>query len=134
MTYTIEVKNSQEILDLLVEHRQRDLQEPAKKLLKSLTEDYELWFNEIINDVQVPPKRDTPKWDQGEPQWLVASIDGNVRAYASLIISKSGYLGLAPGKVVDVQIIEGHNPLVIVPKLRAAIDNLFWLYGSQRRS
>lgn len=130
MTYTIEVKNSQEIFDLLVEHRKRDLQEPSQNLVQALTEDYELWYK--VNDWESPTKNDTHRWDQSNLRWIVASIDGNVRAYASLIIADRKNLSIAPGKVVDVQIIEGHNPLAIVPKLRAAIDDLFWLYGSQR--
>lgn len=132
MTYTIEVKDAKAVFDLIVDERKRDLREPSQNLLKALTEDYELWFN--VNDWESPTKRDNPKWKEGEPQWLVASIDGNVRAYVSFLISTSRYLGLAPVKVLDVYVMEGHAPLKVVPKLRAAIDDLSWLYGSQRNS
>lgn len=140
--HTVEVKNAKEVFDLIGDYRKRELGDNRSLSLKdshislmaSLTKDYELWFNEIANDWQAPSKRDTLKWDEGEPQWLIAlNIDGTVLAYVSLIVSNRKYMGISPGRILDVYILEGQNPLVIIPKLREAIDNLFWFYKAQSR-
>lgn len=99
-------------------------------LINALTHDYQKWFHEIMNAVDVPEKRNDAPWrTEGEPCWILVSNETYmIVGYASLLLSHKVYLSVQQGRVTDVVIKEDEDMLQIIPLLRKAVDDLLWFH------
>ena len=131
----VKVCNSEDVRHVIVQAHNSGRASTDWPLIDALTHDYQQWFHEIMNAVDVPPRREEAKWDEGEPQWvLISDAHDSIVAYASILLNKSHYLVFHPDKVLAVYMKEGEDMMEAIPLLRSAIDNLFWLHQFTRNS
>lgn len=127
------VLNSEDIRNIIINAHNSGLTSVDWPLIYALTQDYQKWFKEIMNVVDIPERRKDLRWQEGEPRWvLVFDKHGSLLAYASLFVSNMRYFSFHPHKILDVFIKDGENILEIVPVLRSAIGDLFWLKEFQQ--
>lgn len=131
----VTVCNSEAVRKAIVQAHNSGLASTDWPLINALTHDYQRWFKEIMNAIDIPARREDVKWDEGEPQWVLLSDDhDSIVAYASILLNKNHYLVFHPDKVLEVYMREGEDMMEVIPLLRSAIDNIFWLHQFTRNA
>ena len=134
-TFRVNICNSEDVRHAIVQAHNSGRASTDWSLINALTHDYQQWFHEIINAVETPPRREEAKWDEGEPQWVLISDDHDfIVAYASILLNKNHYLVFHPDKVLEVYMRDGEDMMEVIPLLRSAIDNIFWLHQFTRNA
>lgn len=130
----VEVFNAEEVRDIIIEARKnQDISESEWALVKSLTEDYGLWFKDLGSKTSAATKSTYGKWTEGEPAWiLVKDNDEEILGYASVLLANREYKPISPGKVLDVYVGPDENTLELIAAIRSAVDDLFWFHNSKR--
>jgi hypothetical protein len=134
VTHTAEVKNSKEIFYLINDAWKKDLNKAEKELVQSLTTSYQEWYNDIIDPVQMPPRKKIQRWQEGEPSWvLLTDGEDSILGYVAVSLATRLYRSISPGKILDVVVREDQNLLAVTSELRSAVNDLFWFHGSISR-